>query len=162
MRFKPKTDEQFEQEDKERKEKLLWPANTIVDYEIQSAVSKTSKKGNEMLEVAIRVYNAAGDKQTIHDYIGEWNLFKLKHICEANGMLAEYEAGEIDADLLYDKVGKAKLGVQKGGENPNGGNYPDRNIIVDYLKEATGKAVSNPVTKSKAEQENELSDTIPF
>jgi hypothetical protein len=162
MRFTPKTDQQFEQEDKERKEKFLWPRGTLVDYEIISAVSKKSKKGNEMLELSVQVYSPEGMKQTITDYIGEWNLFKLKHICEANGMTAEYEAGEVDANLLYDKVGKAKLGVQKGGENPNGGNYPDRNTIDDYFKEATGAQPRQPITKTRAEMENELNDQIPF
>jgi hypothetical protein len=164
MKFTPKTDDQFEKEEKERKEKFLWPAGTVVDYQIISAETKVSsgKKtaGEEMLELAIEIYNDKGDKQTIREWIGSWNLFMLKAICESNGMLDAYEAGDVNAFDLYDKTGKVILKIEKGQPNPNGGNYPDKNKIDKFLKEAPSKAIPTKVTQ--AQTERELDDEIPF
>lgn len=164
MKFTPKTDEQFQKEEAERKERFLWPAGSIVDYQIVSAETKISSgkktSGEEMFELAIEIYNGAGEKQTIREWIGSWNLFMLKAICESNNMLAAYEAGEVNAHDLYDKTGKAKLKVEKGQPNPNGGNYPDKNKIQEFLKEAPSKPIAARVTQ--AQSQDELSDEIPF
>jgi hypothetical protein len=156
MQFTPKTDSQFEQEEKERKERFLWPAGTIVDYEISSALEKLSKKGNQMIEVGVIIYNDKGENQQIVDYIGEWNLFKLKHICEANGMIERYEAGHVSDTDLYYKTGKAKIGIQKGQQKDDGSFYADKNFIQDYLKDAVGKKVE---TKKS---DDVFFDDVPF
>ena len=167
MKFTPKTDSDIEQEAEERKAKYQpWPAGTICDYEIICATDKMTKEkikdGNtipprEMIEIDVEVYNDKGEKKTLMDWLGEWSDQKTKNICEAGGILDVYNKGEIVASDLYHKTGKCRVGIQKGGDNGNGGKYPDKNNITDYLKTVVG---SKP--KSKVETENDLNDSIPF
>lgn len=152
MKFTPKSDEQLNQEQTERLNKFVLPAGTVVDYEIKEAMNKVSKAGNDMIEIHVDVYNDKGDAIGIRDWIGEWNIHKLKRICEANGMLDRYEAGQVDDYDLVGKTGKAKLGIQKGTQKEDGSFYADRNNIQEYMKPV------EPVTKG----EPELNDSIPF
>lgn len=154
MKFTPKSDDDFQKEDAERKAKYLWPAKTICDYSIEAAQEKISAKGNEMIQLNVKIFNAEGSEQIIIDYLGEWNLFKLKHICEANGLLEQYQAGNIGSDDLYYKTGKCVLNVQKGAKKDDGSFYPDKNGIQDYLKPIG--AVASKAT------EHEIDDSIPF
>lgn len=158
MQFTPKSEADFQQERDERVSKYLWPANSIVDYEIKSATEKTSKKGNLMIEADVDVYNEKGDAQTIRLWIGDWNLWLLKHICEGNDMSAQYQQGLVHDYDLVGKIGRAKLNVQKGGLKDDGTLFSDRNGIADFLlsdKQQTQK------TREKTEAVRQLND-IPF
>lgn len=158
MQFQPKTDEQFATEATERANKYVWPAGSIVDYEIKGAIEKLSKKNKPMIEIDVDVYNAKGEALSLKDWLGEWSLFKLKHICDANGMEAEYKAGTVHDYDLVGKTGKAKLGIQKGEQRDDGSFFSDKNTIQDFLKpDALAKAVAK-----KAEIDKELDDSIPF
>lgn len=156
MKTSGKTEEQFAQEEKERREKYLWPAGTICDYEIASALEKVSSKGNEMLELRVKVYNDKGEHQFLDDYLGHWNEWKLRRICEANGLLAEFDRGEIQDHMLYEKTGKCRLKIQKGADKGDGTFYSDKNVIDEYYKSDSASA---PNQKPKAV---ELDDGIPF
>lgn len=136
VRVTPKTDEQFDAIEAERKAKRLpWPVDTICDYEILNAKDSVSSKGNEMIIADVRVFNAKGEQKDLTDYIGEWNEYKLKRINPER-----YEAGQVDAEDLIGKTGKCKLGLQKGqskGTYDTDGKeefYPDKNDIKEYLK----------------------------
>lgn len=163
MRFTPKNDEQIAQEEKERKEKFLWPAKTVCSYEIEGAIEKTSKNGNEMIQLSVKVYRDDGAEQVIHDYIGDWNVFKLKHICEQNGLADKYAAGEIHDLDMFHKTGRCVLNVQKGGPKDDGSFYADKNGIQDYLVTGDSAVDSSAKKTAKAQKEaRELDDEIPF
>lgn len=154
MKFQPKSDQDFAKEEQERKEAYLWPAG-IYDYEVLTAVDKESKKGNPMTELLVKLFKEDGKEQKVSDYIGDWNLFKLKHICEANGKLDLYEAGNVEDHELYGATGKCRVGVQKGSQKDDGSFYPDKNVIQDYLK-----PVGKPQTKKH--DEDVFKDSVPF
>ena len=158
MKFTPKSEDDFQQERDERASKYVWLNGSIVDYEIKSAIEKVSKKGNEMIEADIDVYNHLGEVQTIRVWLGEWNLFLIKHICEGNDLGAEYKAGQIYADDLVGKVGKAKLNIQKGAQKEDGTFYSDRNGIADFLLSDAQEVAK---TREKTEAAKHLDD-IPF
>lgn len=157
MKFTPKNDQELADEERLRKEKYVWPAGSICDYEIESAIDKVSSKGNEMIEISVKVFNAEGKTQNIFDYLGEWNLFKLKHICEANNMADKYEAGDISSEDLYYKTGQCRLKIQKGAKKDDGTFYSDKNVIDDFLKSSGTVA-----TKKAKPLDKELDDEIPF
>lgn len=100
------------------------------------AADKISKTGNEMIELKLNVF---GENQEAHvfDYLLEKMAFKLRHFAEATGLIGEYERGELEALSCLNKMGYAKIGIDKGN-----GNFPPKNTVVDYLKPET------PTTKN--------------
>lgn len=140
MKFAPKTD-------KEIAEMNLWQPGEY-GFEIVEATSKTSKAGNEMIELEIRVFNDEGSSRTVTDYLMEKLAYKLKHAAVACGLQDKYEQGFLDDVDFVGKTGKLKLKVTKD----KNGQYPDKNDVADYIvpKNAQDAAPSF------------INDTIPF
>ena len=113
----------------------LLPAG-VYPFEVMMAADKISKTGNEMIELKLNVF---GDNQEAHvfDYLLEKMAFKLRHFAEATGLIGEYERGELEALSCLNKMGYAKIGIDKGN-----GSFPPKNTVVDYLKPET------PITKN--------------
>ncbi len=140
MRFIPKTE-------KEISEANLWQPG-IYDFEVLeytslgntrvATIDTTSKNGNEMIVLVCRVYHPNGQFRIIVDYLLESMMFKLRHAAEACGLLDRYEQGELSASDFIGRFGQAQLGIQKD----KGGQYPDKNNIVDYIKNSSGIAIS--------------------
>lgn len=144
MKFKPKSE-------KEIAEAGLWPKGDY-QFQILEAEETTSSKGNAMIKMKVKVFNDAGQSQNIFDYIVDGSMeHKLRHLCEAAGLLAEYEQGEIEAYQLVDKTGYCKVGISKDKT----GAYPDKNGITDYLVDA-------PVDAVIAAKDKLAGDSIPF
>lgn len=142
MKFKPKSE-------KELAEANLWPKGEYA-YEILEAEEAKDKNENDMLKLKVKVFKDSGASQNLFDYVsGAWMEFKLRHLCEASGLLAEYEAGEIEAYNFVGKTGKCKVGVKVDKT----GQYPDSNSIMDYI--VSGDVVEMPKAGDK-------DDTIPF
>lgn len=162
VKLTPKSDEQFEKEEVERRAKWQpWPPNVPYDYEIVSAKNtltkaKPDKPQREMIEIEVKIYNDKGESKQITDYLGEWNDWKIKRICEANGLLDRYESGQVDDQDLWGKTGKCELGVQKGTQKDDGTFYPDKNVIKEFLKIAGTKPKAAPIN------DDEFGDSIPF
>jgi hypothetical protein len=150
MRFTPKTD-------KEIAEMNLWPAGEY-PFEITEAENTTSKSGNEMIRLKLRVFNEDGGYKFVDDYLLESIAHKLRHAAEATGNLSNYENGELQDYMLKDKSGVLKLGIEKD----KSGQYPDKNKVVDYVvdKEARSNGVSSAPARQAAPAE--LDDEIPF
>lgn len=103
------------------------------DYpaEVIKAEETTSKKGNPMLVVELRVHDpATGRSQKITDYIviggeysGEW---KIANLCASCGVSNDgnLQPGELNG--LYTKV-KLKIKPAKDG-------YEEGNSVADYLE----------------------------
>lgn len=99
--------------------------------EIVAAEPRTSKAGNEMLEVTHRVHTKSGQEVFLKDYLvatprAKW---KIRAFCDALDL--DYAKGEIDpVGLLGRNVVVEVDVVENDGE-------PDRNTIVAY---ASGEA----------------------
>lgn len=171
MKFQPKSDEELQKEEAKRG---LWekgaysyeilPYVTFGTKTIQTCDTKSSA-GNDMLVLAVKVFNDDGRESVIVDYITDAVGFKLKHLAYANGLGSQYDAGELHAIDLIGKCGKAKVGVSKGKAKNDGSgeNYSDKNSIVDYLVEES--ADQDVVAKnSDIKATSSLGDdsTIPF
>lgn len=155
MKFKPKTEEEIENE-------KLWPAGEY-DFEILAegqafgkeclTCDTASKAGNDMIQLVVRVYDEEGNTQTLLDYLLESIAYKLRHCADATDLLHKYDAGELSALDLIGKTGKCKIGIQKDKD----GKYADKNFIRDYVKREDLAGRVPPAQLSKT-----LNDEIPF
>lgn len=148
MRFQPKTE-------KEIAEANLLPIGEY-DFEVTDAVEKQSKAGNDMVELAIKVYDTEGVGRIVNDWLvdTEKAAFKIRHFAEAVGLLPDYERGSIPAEIMVGRAGRCKVSIKKDTT----GQYPDKNGIADYIKAkvTNGAAPRSPVTAA------DLNDDIPF
>lgn len=147
--FNPKTDEQIAAENNYA---LL--QSGIYPFIVKEVTAKTSKTGNPMLELKLGILTPQGAEVFVKDFLlADSMAFKLKHFCEAIGMVNEYEQGKLDPRALVGKAGKVNLTIQKGKEKPDGsGFYNDKNAVKDYMKPTMPGQASDPA----------FNDKIPF
>jgi hypothetical protein len=121
MRFAPVSEEEAAR---------LWPKGEY-DALVTLAVEKQSKKGNDMFELSLTVYD--GEKETkLKDWLMPDFPAKLQAFCKSGGFWDEYMAGELSAHLITEANVRVKLGVQEGDDE-----YPPRNKVVGYVKRKT-------------------------
>jgi hypothetical protein len=125
----------------------------IYDFNVSYAEDKVSRAGKDMIELKLTVFDKEGKEKIIRDYLLEAMSFKLRHFCEVTGLIEKYNKGEFTADDCLGKSGKVSIKIQKGDVNPNGGFYPDKNSVKDYVKSEL-KQVEN--------KDNFESDDVPF
>jgi hypothetical protein len=148
MRFSPKSE-------KEIAEDGLFQPGTY-DFEIISAEDATSKNGNDMIKLGLKVFDQEGYHRLVTDYLLESIAYKLRHAAECCGMLSDYERGTLDASDFEGKAGQLKLKIKKDKE----GNYPDQNAVTDYI---VGDTPAKPTTtRAPVRQMAEVDDDIPF
>lgn len=122
MHFKPKTE-------KELLEMNLWTAG-VYNFQIATATDEVSKSGNEMIKLGLNVFNSEGTScKVVYDYLLEAIPHKIRHLCEACGLLEKYEMGMLFAQDLIDKTGHLELIIQKD----KSGKYADKNAVKDYV-----------------------------
>ena len=145
MKFAPKTA-------KEVAEGNLWDKGNYA-FEILEATDEISKAGKEMIKLKVKLFTDTGKSQQVFDYLLPDSMeYKLRHVAEACGLLADYETGALEAYLFIGKTGYAKVGHTKPTDD-----YPVvRNQINDYVVDANFKVV--PKTLEEATKD----DTIPF
>lgn len=99
------------------------------DGRIIEAAEKRSKSGNDMIEIAVGVFDADGNERTIRDWLTNSKLgaARLRHCCDAVGALTRYEAGEITEADFAGNACQVRIGIEKGR-----GRYPDQNVVLDY------------------------------
>lgn len=106
------------------------------NFEVVKSTRKISKSGNQMAELCINVFCNQGKQYLIYDYLIfstiHLNIKKVKHFCDSVGLAEGYKIGKIPEDLSR-LCGKVQIGIKKNQPNPNGGFYPDKNIVIDYI-----------------------------
>ena len=140
MRFEPKSEAEIAQAG-------LWAKGTY-DFEVAEANEKVSSKGNDMVELIVRVYDQEGKSRKIFDWLVSTDgaAYKIRNFAAATGMLPDYEKGELRASEMVGKTGKCELIISKD----KSGQYPDKNAIADY------------VTGGASVKREDLEDEIPF
>ena len=148
MKITPKTEKELASEN------LLEPG--IYDVEVMEAKESVSKKGNEMIKLKLRVFSDRGERH-IYDYLLDSVSFKVRHFCEAVGLLEIYEAGTLLAIDCFGRAGKAHIAIQKDKT----GEYPDRNGVKDYIVDDSTIRIT---PKASAEMVTSGFDTddVPF
>jgi len=124
MNFAPKTEKQLTEE-------RLIPAG-IYPFEVVNAEAKKSKKGNDMIEIQLRVFMPDGTERAIKDWLMELIAFKLFHFCSYTGLAAAYANGTLTSHDVLNKTGFVKVGIQTDKKKQ----YEDQNNVVDYMRDA--------------------------
>ena len=153
MRFNPKSEAELAAGG-------LFPAGTY-DFEVKSAEETTSKSsGAEMVKLTLSVFNEAGAKTSVFDYLvsSEKAIFKIRQFAAAVGLLEEYEAGELDALDMEGRGGKLKLKVESNEQ------YGDKNAVVSYLPApvTVGSVAKKTAHVQWKAAPKDLDDEIPF
>jgi hypothetical protein len=120
MKFQPSTEEQIEANS--NWDKGVYPF-TILDAE-----EKKSRKGNPMIELKIEITRRDGAKRIVRDYLLAQRPAKLLHAATVCDLWEKYRAGVLGGDDFVGKTGKLKLGIQR-----ETGEWPRRNVVVDYV-----------------------------
>jgi hypothetical protein len=149
MRFTPKTEQELQAMS------LVEPGQ--YSFQVVEAQDQVAKSGNEMIKLKLKIWDNAGRERLIFDYVLEAMAFKLRHFCDATGLTEKYESGELRASDCPGKAGKLELALEQGKQKPEGGYYPDKNTVKDYIKPEG--AVSKPAEAPKDEFD---SQDIPF
>ncbi len=123
MRFSPKSKEEI------AAERGVLKAGEG-EFIVTEALETTSKSGNEMMKLKLKVWDSEGREGMVFDYLINNVHWKLYNFFESIGNLEAYEAGVLDPLVLIGAAGKCKLGIQKDAT----GKYGDQTKIVDYLK----------------------------
>lgn len=145
--FKPMSDEEI---NVLQNRELL--KDGVYPFVVKEMSEQHSKNGNPMLKVRLEVVVNQNHKVSIFDYLvsTEKMMFKLKHFCEALGLIESYAKGSFSFSDCIGRSGKCKIAIDKGSAKPDGsGFYPDKNIVKDYVSHDL-KVVEN-VQAPKAE-----------
>jgi hypothetical protein len=134
-------------------------------FKVNKAVSKMSrpkpgKESNPMIELHITLWDEKGRERYVYDYlVGTKSMaWKVRHFCDSTGLTKPYEEGKFDSWMAEGKSGIAIVGQQKGQPREGGGNYPDKNIIQDYVMTLKGATK----VESKMEENGFNDEDIPF
>lgn len=129
--FTPKSEEEINA----LKSNLL--AEGSYPFLVKDVTQKVSAAGNPMLELKLAVYDQNKAEHLITDYLVSTDkmAYKLRHFCEAIGLINEYAKGCFNPTQCIMRRGYLQVIIQKGKPKPDGsGYYPDRNAIKDYNK----------------------------
>jgi hypothetical protein len=126
MQFTPKSEEQLAEEN-------LIPKG-VYDFEVIEAHDKVSKAARQrgetvpnMIHVKLKVYETGERGIFVDDYLMPEMGFKLRHFCAEVGLLDQYDAGALTAEMCNGRAGKVFI-IQ--GKAQNG--YPPKNEVKDY------------------------------
>jgi hypothetical protein len=122
MNFKPCTEQEIA-------EMKLWPKGEY-PFEILNALEKASKKsGKPMIELRLKLSNGKGQAKSIKDYLMPQMPEKLRHAAIVCGLLDKYLSGSLSDVDFVGRTGRLRLGVEKD----KGGQYPPKNVVLDYV-----------------------------
>jgi hypothetical protein len=156
MRVTPKTDEELNP--------LLTPGE--YDAEVYEAQEKTSKAGNEMIELKFKVYHPGGTV-LLRDWLLDSVPDKLKRFCEAAGLIDLYDAGELTADgcegVSVRVNVKMKSDPQYGEQNAIGGYVVKRKLpLVPPAPKPKAQGTGLSAAQLAAVNEQHSEDDVPF
>lgn len=148
MKFQPKSEQELQAMN------LIDPGT--YQFEVVTATDKISKKGNEMIEVQLKIWDINGHEHIVYDYLLESMAYKLKHFADVCGLGDKYLAGELGSLDCVGRGGKVELIIQDGQPKPDGGLYPAKNAVKDYVLKGSGN------TKPAVIDEPFVDDDLPF
>jgi hypothetical protein len=153
MQFKPKTEEEIAAEQ-------IMPVGEY-DFEIAEASAKRSAAGNDMIVAKLKVYDGKGGYRLVTDYLMEKMAYKLRHFCEATGLLDRYENGDLEPHHCENRTGRVIIQIDPERKSEDGTKtFSSKNSVKDYVGiSASGgtKKASLPSGNGGLEE-----DDIPF
>jgi len=141
MQFTPKSPAEIEEEKKLRM-KLMEPGPA--DFVVKSAADTLSNSDKtEQIEMQVEVFDQHGTSKVITDWLTPKMMEKMRNFCYGANVAALYDQGTLLAEHCIGLSGRCLIAVEKGGPDPKGGRYPDKNKIRDYIA-ANGHAPAAP------------------
>lgn len=110
------------------------------DFTVMSAKEKTSKKGNDMIELQLAVWDKNGLQGTVFDYLVNNAQFKIKGFWESVGLAEQYETGVFDCQKAIDTGGKLEIKIEKNEQ------YGDQPRVKYYLSRDETPKTDEPFT----------------
>jgi len=169
IKFTPKTEDDLDSF--ENLKPGEYPFTVMESAEVESKSAKNA--GKLMVKVKLCVHGM--QDRHVYDYFADWfSEWKLKHFCETVGLGKDYARGEIDPSR---NAWAGREGYAKIGEEAASGNYPSKNVVLDYLPDEDQKieaAASEPMSPDLAKEklsklksdlaatEEGESDDVPF
>jgi hypothetical protein len=132
MRVTPRTEADLAEE-------KLWDIKVPYGFQILEATDQVSKSGNEMIKLKLLVFTDTGRERIMYDYLLDAMAHKVRHAAAATGLLASYEAEELQAHEFVGKTGSLKLGRRVNQQT----GLPE-NTVVDYVYEKDAPQVVKP------------------
>lgn len=93
---------------------------------VVAAEDQTSKKGNEMIALQLKVYTKDGRERKVRDWILEAFAVKLRHFAVAAGLEEQYMLGKLDAAMCKDAHVLVDIEVEDTDD------YGPQNKVKDY------------------------------
>lgn len=143
MTFTPKTEAQL-------REQNLWPDGSY-DFRVAEATEGQSKAGNDQIKLKLIIYKGEASR-FVYDYLQASLEFKLRHFCEATGLLSKYDSGRLNADDMIGREGIVQIRTE-----PAKGNFEAKNAVKDYVVKKSD--IKRPVTAAPVAPAN---DDVPF
>ena len=145
MEFKPQSEEEIAEAGLIKKGDY--------SFEILEAQDKTSKSGNQMIVVKLGVFTEEGKMRKVTDYLLPTMAYKLRHFCDAVGLLPQYQDGSLCADDCKGRTGMVRVDVE-----PSQNGFPPKNIAKDYITRP-----AKPLGSDRIERSEPVSDdNLPF
>lgn len=150
MKITPKTEEEI------KAMNLISPG--IYEFEVFDAVDKISDAGNEMIMLKMLIIDENNRERWIYDNLLDAMAHKVRHFCEATGLLEKYNSELLVANDCIGKKAHLQIIIKKDKK----GQYGDNNSVKDYIKSPEIKSsVTRPLPVS--EKKNDfIDDDLPF
>lgn len=147
MRFTPKSE-------KEIVEMGLLPKGEY-SFDVISCEERVSKKGAPMLVLTLKLYDQSlQPRGRVTDYLLESMPHKLRHAAYGCGIGDKYETGDLEPHDFNNATGVVRVGIQQDKT----GQYPDKNVVLDYLDQT-----KVPVQKIEKNFQNfQADEDVPF
>jgi hypothetical protein len=152
MKFQPKSEDDINNE-------RLCPEGVYPFEVLKATEGKSKSSGADMITLKLRVFVGAEDTYLIDDYLLDSVAYKLFHFCSYTGLAQKYESGTLADKDCEGKTGYLKMGIQKGKKKDDGGVWPDRNTVKDYVR---GDGIKPNRIGSPTASEQPASDDVPF
>lgn len=131
MKFAPKSEQEI-------RDGQFWP-NGPYSFEVieramlggrewETCETRSQEHKKDMIQLVLRVFRQ-GEQKVMIDYLMPDVAGKLRHACDACGLLQRYETGEVAAADFIGRGGVLRLRIEKDRK----GQYSDRNAVADYV-----------------------------
>jgi hypothetical protein len=133
VRFTPRTEADARNRAQRRLLKAGWCKGRFCQ-----ATERLSHANNDMIEVVVAILDDNGNEHELRDWFTDSPAAaaKFRHACEAIGVIATYERGEITPDDLVGHELEVRIGVRKQR------GWPDSNVIEDYRAALAARVVN--------------------
>lgn len=150
MKFAPRTPEELALAG-------LLPAGKY-PFEVIKGEDKTSKSGNEMIALQLKVYGEGERVVTVFEYLMASNEQRLNQFCVMTGLQEKYESGELEAFDCEGRQGWVCIKIQPAKDG-----YDPKNVVSYYCQKPEGTLAGAPAGRlATGPKDMDDLDAIPF